>query len=186
MNIFTIVYLGLIAVMVVAFFLKQYIQRWLVMFARILVIISVFCALVSVFTVSPFVYLAERSLENVGTLETLQKIDIALPISQVVTPVRSLVDKIKELWNGKKNQPVWSTEKTTTAGILEQEVYPSLVAIIAKTYKMTTMGLALLGLVLSMYLNYSIAGISEIEMLKKKYSQLERKIENLHEKEDKE
>jgi len=178
------IYLGAIALLVIAFFLKRYIQRWLIFFARALVVISFLAALLGVFTVRPFVYLAERSLENAGTLETLKKIDAALPLVQVVTPVENLVEKIKDLWNGKTTDNTVVVERTTKTGLLEQEVYPGLVAIIASTYRGVTLGLALLGLVLSVYLNYSIVGISELEVLKKKYEQLEKKVEKLDGKEN--
>ncbi len=174
MNTFTIVYLVLVLVLGITFWFRSSIMKWMVWFAQGLFVLSLIGSLFGVFATKPFVYLSERSLKQAGTYAAIQRIDNALPIAKVTTPVTEFMNNIKNLW---KPQPtVTITDKvevkTTQVGVLEAEVYPNLVTVLARLYKTTTMVVSLFGLVLSVYLNFSVAQVSELESLKRKYKEL--------------
>jgi len=169
-------YLILIGVLVIVFIFKHYILRWLGVFAYGLFLLSLVGALVGLVSVKPFVFLAERSMQQAGTLETIRTIDEALPIDKIVAPIKGWWDTIKEIWQGEPTGEY--SEKPTMirderVGVLEAKVYPQLVVTVAKSYRTATMGVSLLGLVLSIYLSYTVAQTGELERLKKRIEKLE-------------
>lgn len=176
MNWLTTAYIVLVGVLVVVFLLKKYIQRWLALFAHGLFAVSLLGAIIGLISIRPFVYFAEKSLQQSGTLETLRKVDTVLPLNEVITPVKDFWETIKNLWNGEEpteqppTQPESDDEKV---GMLEGEVYPQLVVTVAKSYRGATMALSVLGLVLSIYLSYTVAQSGEMEKLKKRVEELE-------------
>lgn len=174
MNGFAIGYLLIVTLLVLAVVLNRLLQKGLVIFTKILFFVSIIGALVGVFTVAPFVKLAEHSLKNAGTLESLQKIDEALPVTKVISPVKDIVEKIKNMWNKNEINPNTAMPINEEVGLLEAEVYPHLVSLIAQTYRSATMLLSLLGLVLSVYMSFSVAGITELEELKNRIASLEK------------
>jgi hypothetical protein len=166
MNWLTVGYIGLIAILVLIFLLKKYVQRWLGVFAHGLFILSLLGAIVGLVSIRPFVFFAERSLQQSGTLETLRKIDTALPLEDVIAPVKDLWETIKGLWNGEapsKQPEEQASDATDNVGMLEGEVYPQLVVTVAKSYRGATMALSVLGLVLSIYLSYTVSQTGELE-----------------------
>ncbi|MCC7304049.1 hypothetical protein IT418_01380 [bacterium] len=181
MNIFTVIYLSLIVGLTLLFFLRSRVEKLLVLISQIVLIVSLAGAVSSLFLTRPFVYLAEFSLQNAGTLDTIKKIDAALPITKVVTPVQDLVEKIQNLWRKDSEKPpltvVEQPQKTET-GILEAEVYPSIVAVITQLYKSTTMLVSLMGLILSVYLNFSLSNVNEVAKLKRQYFELAKKLDD--------
>lgn len=175
MNWLTSGYLLLIGILVIVFIFKHYIQRWLGLFAYGLFFLSLVGALVALVSVKPFVFLAEHSLQQAGTLETIRNIDEALPIDQVITPVKDLWEKIKEMWNGtpELEKPQAQPTMGEGVGMLEAEVYPQLVMTVAKSYRTAIMGVSILGLILSIYLSYTVAQTGELERLRKRVEKLE-------------
>ncbi|MFZ6022708.1 MAG: hypothetical protein ACOYT9_04580 [Patescibacteria group bacterium] len=171
--------LGLLLVLLVsAFFLRSFLQRFLTYFAYILLAIGGVGAILGVFATRPFEAMAYRTLQKNGTIETIKTIDSYLKLESAVVPVTNLVENIKNWWNKTPSAEDEDVEKIDAANapLLEKNLVPRLVTSLMSIYKSVTLVLSFALLVLAVYLNYLNASASEIAVLTRKYQQLEAKI----------
>lgn len=171
--------LGLLLVLLVsAFFLRAFFQRFLTYFAYVVLAIGGIGAILGVFTTRPFEAMAYRTLQKNGTIETIKAIDSYLKLESAVIPVTNLVENIRNWWNKTPTAESEDVEKpdTTKTPLLEKSLVPGLVASLMSIYRSVTLILSFALLVLAVYLNYLNASASEIAALTRKYQQLESKI----------
>lgn len=180
MDTLTWIYIALVILFVLIFLLRQLMQKWLIWGARGIFVISLVGALASVAFPGLFYRLSASTLQKNGVLESLQTVDGQLSFETVVTPAKDLYERIKNFWQPSPSVSAAPQQHNSNQrGIMEEKIYPGLVTLLAKTYRGGTMAISLLGLVLSVYMNFLFGSVSELEKLKKKYDQMEKKVNTL-------
>lgn len=178
MDAFQVILLGFLILLVGVFFLRSIFQRFMVFFAHITLICGILGVVLGLFTNRPFEFMANRALQNNGTIETIQKIDSYLQIETAVIPVTNLVEQLKSWWNKapKTETKVPEQEEVSKNKLLESNLLPGIVSSVAGIYRSVTVILSFGLLVFAVYLNYLNASATEITELKRKYSELATKL----------
>ena len=141
-------------------------------------LVAAIVAILGLFWDAPFTFLAKNTLEQGGTLSTIRKIDGTISLDAVKNVGTSIYDKVLDLL-GQKNNQTKNSSNTQNTGIIERDVYPTIVSSLAGTYRIVSTTLGVGTMIVVIYLSYTITGATEIEILKKRITILEKEIHNI-------
>lgn len=114
-----------------------------------------------------------------GTLESIQKFDEDFIIDDITEETQDLWEDIENFITGEESEEETEEERK---GLLEENLYPSLVSAISFLYRALAIVLSLAGLVGIIYLSYATSGISDVQKLANKINALQERVEQLEEK----
>ncbi|MBD3329279.1 hypothetical protein GF357_02185 [Candidatus Dojkabacteria bacterium] len=148
--------------------------------------------IVGVFIPSVFTKLSDISLKASGTYEKILEIDKSIPGTNISADLKessnSIVNDVIAFFTGNndENQNTEDSEfseieipSESNMGILEKNLYPSLVSTVAFIYRALSILVSIAGLITIVYLSYATAGVTDIYKLKKRISELEGRTINL-------
>lgn len=193
MNTVTIIMLVLITILVIIFLLKKKVLYFTSNLPNIFFPIFLLIALISIFSFNPFLKLSDYTFEKTGILNTIKNLDQRIYeispknlLDKAKQKSDNLMDKVSD-WLKKEekkeeNKQESSKDELKEAGILEQELYPKLVFVLAVVYKIVIVILSILGLVLCIYFSYSMESIRDNANLRKEYRRLKERVKRLEEK----
>jgi len=131
-------------------------------------------ALSVIFLPSIYKWIADFSLKQAGTLQSIQNFDDRL--MPILEAPENLVEDLQDLFNiGDEDQD----EDTVEEGLLEEELYPQLVNTISIIFRVVVIAISIVGMVGIIYVSYSIEGVAEVERLKMKLASLEHRLADL-------
>jgi hypothetical protein len=168
MNLFTTVFLALIALLAIMYVFKSRIvitMHWILKFLFVLLIVLSLSAL---FVPQFFSSAADATLHSLGTYGTIESADSQ--IGQVTNAPQSVIDGISNLFNPDSQQTPSGSE--TNPGWLLGQVYPGLVSGLGLIYRLMALFGSVIGLVVVVYLSYTIDASVEVAKLKKQVEEL--------------
>lgn len=164
MDAFTIISLVIMLVMVAVFLLRSRLLRLLHHLIKVMFPICIVFVLLSLFVPQVYTAAADWSLHQLGTYDTL--VDFDEQIDSVLSAPQNLIGNIQELFGAEQaaGEPVRP---------LQRQVYPGLVAGLGLGYRLLCLILSLIGMGVLVYLSYTTASQTEVEMLKQRVQRLE-------------
>ena len=136
--------------------------------------ILLFLALSALFIPQIYRFLADFSLEQSGTLERIQEIDDNFLVGEIAETSEDIWHDIESVFTGEE-APVEEDD----LGFFEENVYPSLVSVVAFILRAAVLILSIVGLISIVYLSYATMGAGDVERLKGEYNQLKKRVEQL-------
>jgi len=143
-------------------------------------VVLIITTLSALFIRKPYELLADFSLRQVGTLQTIQDIDDRLLLNNISEATEDFWDNLEAFFTGSDTSDESDTDKT---GFFEETLYPGLVSALTFIYRVLTIILSLLGLLVIVYLSYTTSGATDVAQLKQEMKRLKQRIEKLEKKE---
>lgn len=172
MNAFTIIALIILVVMVVVFLLRSKLLLALHFLIKVLFPTFAVFVLVALFAPGVYITMSDWSLHQIGTYDSLVQFD---------KQINSVVSGPQNIWNGIQDLFGGADHPGQPAQPLENQVYPGLVSGLAFIYRILCLSLSLIGMGVLVYLSYTTASQTEVEMLKRRVHYLEQKINHAEE-----
>ncbi len=170
MNIIVIIFL---IICIVVYFLKQKLAWAMNAGIQLMFFGGVIGVCLATFIPVVFTYAATESLKANGTLASIQNIDSSISFDKIVQPGTQLFDSVKQFLTGQQAQNQGHNTPKPKQGLLEQQVYPTIIASYANILQWTTFILSLIFIILSLYLSYTFAGMGDTLRLEKRIKALE-------------
>jgi hypothetical protein len=173
---FIIIVCIVIAVLSITYVLRNKIVLMMSSGLHIAFVLFISTAIISLFIPTVFNSLANYTLENMGTLTSIQDIDKSISLDTVLEPTQNVIDEITSWWpwnNTQENIQTNSNATQKTKGPLETNLYPSLVSFIENTYRIVTLLLSIIGMVVVIYASYATGNVHQIDRLEKRVKYLE-------------
>lgn len=145
-------------------------------FALILVTLS------ALFIPQIYSFLADFTLKQMGTLENIQKFDEDFIVDDIAEETENIWQDIESFFTGNDKQE--EEVKEDQKGLLEENLYPSLVTAVSFLYRALAIILSIAGLIGIIYLSYATSGTADIKKLESKLNALQERIEHLETKQN--
>jgi hypothetical protein len=119
--------------------------------------------------------LSDWTLKTVNVYDVIKGIDIAIPTSEdLLESANNLFDQIGDFFKPDESEEIEMTEDNENIGILEENLYPVLVNLIAFIFKIFTAIFSIVGMIFVTYLNYNTSEIARLSILEKRIKVLEK------------
>lgn len=170
--------------------IKNKLVRLLAASLHITFYILLVITLLSLFIPVIFTKTAEFTLTQMGTLQSIQQIDKATSINNLIEPTEGVIDEVNSLigwFNENFNINKESDSETSTdnsfieikkedQGLLEQNLYPALVSLFATIFQFLIITVSISGMILIIYASYATSSITELQKLQSRVEELELRI----------
>lgn len=176
MNLITIVLSILLFVLFFLFLMRSKLISLMSASLKITFFVLLITALSGLFTPQLYTMLADLTLKQTGTLETLQMLDEQFIINDIAETSEDLLQDIENFFTGDEEE---STDEQEQGGIFERNIYPGLVKLIASIYRILATFLSIIGLIVIVYLSYATSGAGDIQKLKSRVVKLEERLKQL-------
>lgn len=124
-----------------------------------------------------YAILADFSLRQTGTLESIQNLDNNFALNSLAD-AQDIWEDIEEIFTGNDNQENDESEEDEK-GFFESNLYPTLVSSISFIYRTLAIILSITGLIGIIYLSYATSGAADYQKLKSNFDKLQKRVELL-------
>lgn len=178
LQIIGIVFLILLSLL---FYFRSKIMEVLTKSLSVIFILLIITTIAGLFFGSVFTKMSDSTLQSVGIYKAIVTIDEKIPVSQLTDTATDIFDdfwKLFEQPHGSTGSPqeddiISDYEQKGDRGLLEANLYPVLVNLIAIIYRVFVTVLSLVGMIFVTYLNYNTSEIARLKGLEKRVRELE-------------
>lgn len=187
MGIASILFALFIIIICVVYAVRTKLVDLMVIVLSVSFFLLIILGIIGVFIPSAFTKLSDLSLKASGTYERIQEIDQSLPKANIKETSNLIIDDIVGFFTGKISgqeeddgfSEIGVGSDNKNLGLLEKNLYPSLVSTVAFIYRALAVLTSIIGLVVIVYLSYATTGITDVYRLKKRVTELEGRVAHL-------
>lgn len=173
MQIWQLIGIALILSISLLFYFRSKVMEVLAKSLSVIFVLLIITTIVGLFFGDVFTRLSDKTLQTVGVYTVLINIDEKVPISQLTDTATDLFDDFWNFFEPQDDEVISGYEVEGERGLLEANLYPVLVNLIAVIYRAFVTILSLMGMVFVTYLNYNTSEISKLKTLEKRVKELE-------------
>jgi len=174
MNIITVILLVVLAGLGFVFVIRSKIMGLLAVLLKFGFPLLTVLMLLALFVPAVFDTAADFTLRQNGTYEQITQFDDAL--SPILDLPDSIFGGLDDLFGGQQEEPA---EEIDSEGLLEDNLYPTIVSVVSGILRLATIVISILGMVAIIYLSYTLEGSLSAHAMKKRVHDLEARVQQL-------